>query len=144
MALMRVTDPKKTATVEEFISFKNDDTISYNNLSFKEKYDNIIYPIKNIIDDYIDELMQMTIEVTMSETEYLKYKYKPKLLAGYVYDNQELDFLILRINGITNMKEFDMRTIKLVKEDDLTEFLLAVYNANKNDIEIYDSNSGIY
>ena len=144
MGLMQTTDPGKTSTIEEFIAFKNDDSISYNNLSFRDKYDNIIYPIKNVIDDYIDELMELTIEVTMSDIEYLKYRYRPKLLAGYLYDNPELDFLIMRINGICNMKEFDSKTIKLVKEDDLSDFLTSVYNANKSDIDIYNSNSGAY
>ena len=144
MALMQVKDPAKTSTIEEFISFKNDTEISYNNFSFRDKYDNIEYSIKNIIDDYIDELMELTIDVNMSENEYLKYRYKPKLLAEYVYGNPELDFIILRINGVCNMKEFDMKNIKLVKDDDLDEFLTAIFNANKEDIDIYNSNSGVY
>lgn len=144
MALKSVTEASKTSTIQEFISFKNSDAISYDNISFKDKYDNIIYPVKNIIDDYIDELIELTIDVTMSDIEFLKYRYKPKLLARDIYDNAELDFLIMRINGICNMKEFDMKSLKLVKEDDLLDFLNSIYNANKADIDIYNSNSGAY
>lgn len=144
MALGKINDQKKTYTIEQFISFKNTDSISYNNISFLDEYDNIKYPVKNIIDDYIDELMELTVEVTMNDKEYLKYKYRPKILAGDLYDNQELDFLILRINGICNMKEFDLKTIKLVKVDSLTSFLTAIYNANKSDISIYNSESNTY
>lgn len=141
MGLTRATNPAKTSTIAEFISFKNSDDISYNNLSFRDKYDNIIYPIKNIIDDYIDELMELTVNITLNDQEYLKYKYKPKILANDIYGNSELDFIILAINNICNMKEFDMQTIKLIKDEDLDNFLTSIYNANKNDLDIYNENS---
>lgn len=139
MGISRATSPGKTSTISEFISFKNSDELSYNNLSFRDTYDSIIYPIKNIIDDYIDELMELTVSVTLNDVEYLKYKYKPKILAKDIYNNAELDFIILRINGICNMKEFDMRTMRLIKSDDLTDFLTSIYNANKTDIDIYNA-----
>ena len=59
-------DPNKTSTIEEFITFKNDNTFSYHNMSFRDKYDNISYPIKNIIDDYKDELMELIVDVTLN------------------------------------------------------------------------------
>lgn len=140
--MARATSAQTTSTIEEFLSFKDSDEISYDSLSFKDKYDNIIYPIKNIIDDYMDELMELTVEATMNTEEYLLYKYRPRLLANYIYNNPELDFLIMRINGICNAKEFDMQTVKLVKMDDLNDFLTSIYNANKNDLDIYNSDAG--
>ena len=139
MAISKITNPGKTYTVEQFITFKNEDSASYNNLSFRDKYDNIIYPIKNIIDDYSDELKELLVDVEMSEAEYLKYRYRPKLLANDIYGNPELDFLILTMNGICNMKEFNSRKIKLIKDDDLDEFITSVFNANKKDLDIYNS-----
>ena len=139
MNLTNNTDPNKTFTVEEFISFKDDTTISYNNLSFRERYDNISFPIKNILDDYFDELMELTQEVTMNETEFVKYRYRPRLLANDLYDNPDLDFLILAINNICNMKEFDNKTIKLIKTSDLEDFLTSIFNANKEDIDVYNN-----
>ena len=140
MAYLNIGNPEYTSTIEQFISYKNDDTISYDLLSFKDKYDNIIYPVMNIIDDYIEELTNLSIKVTLSDSEYLKYRYKPKLLARYIYGNAELDFLILRINGICNMKEFNSKVINLISRDDLDLFLKSVYNANKEAIDIYNSN----
>lgn len=139
MNLTNNTDPNKTFTIEEFISFKDDTTISYNNLSFRERYDNISFPIKNIVDDYFDELLELTQEVTMNEEEFIKYRYRPRLLANDLYDNPDLDFLILAINDICNMKEFDSKTIKLIKTADLEDFLTAIFNANKEDIDIYNN-----
>lgn len=139
MGLTNTTDPNKTFTIEEFITFKDDTTISYNNLSFRERYDNISYPIKNIVDDYFEELMELVKEVTLNDEEYIKYRYRPRLLANDVYENPDLDFIILAINNICNMKEFDSRTINLIKVDDLEEFLITIFNANKNDIDVYNS-----
>lgn len=142
MAISKITNPEKSYTVEQFITFKDDDTASYNNLSFRDKYDNIIYPIKNIIDDYTDELNELLVDVVMSESEFLKYRYRPKLLAFDIYGNAELDFLILAMNGICNMKEFDSKNIKLIKNKDLDSFITSIFNANKDDLDIY--NSAIY
>lgn len=139
MSINMNSDPNKSFSIEEFISFKDDTTISYNNLSFRERYDNISFPVKNIIDDYFDELMELTKEVTMSDDEFRKYQYKPRLLANDLYDNPDLDFLIMAINNICNMKEFDSKTIKLVKVSDLEDFLTSVFNANKNDIDVYNA-----
>lgn len=139
MGFMSLSDPNKSSTIEEFISFKDDDSFSYNNLSFRDKYDNIIYPIKNIIDDYMEELMQLTIDVELSETEYIKYRYKPRLLANDIYNNPDIDFILLAINGICNMKEFNFRKLRLIKIDDLNDFLTDIYNANKEFLDLYNA-----
>ena len=91
------------------------------------------------MDDYFEELMELTQQVTMNDKEYIKYKYRPRLLANDVYENPDLDFIILAINNICNMKEFDSRTINLIKVDKLEEFLTTIFNANKNDIDVYNS-----
>lgn len=132
-------NPNETSTVDEFISYKDTESVSYHNMSFRDKYGNISYPIKNIIDDYIDELKEIVVEVELTDKEYFKYRYRPRLLAHDIYQNPDFDFIILAVNGICNMKEFDSRTIKLCKVDELNEFLTAIFNANKDDIDIYNS-----
>lgn len=139
MSLTNITDLNKTSTIEQFISFKDYDTISYNNLSFRERYDNISYPIKNIVDDYFEELMELVEEVSLNEEEFIRYRYRPRLLANDIYENPDLDFIILAINNICNMKDFDSRTINLIRVDRLEEFLTTIFNANKTDIDIYNS-----
>jgi hypothetical protein len=87
--------------------------------------------------------MELVInDVSMSETEYLKYRYRPRLLANDIYKDPNLDFVILYINGICNMKEFDIpnKTLSLIKLEDLNAFLTSVFNSNKEDIDIYNSN----
>lgn len=127
------------STLAEFISYSNSTKISYNNLSFIDILDDIKFPIVNIIDDYVDEIKDKSFDVTLSDKEYLKYKYRPKLLANDIYGNGEYYFIILAINGICNVKEFTMKTLKLLRRDDLVDVVTRIYNAEKNNIEIYNS-----
>ena len=49
------TDPALSYTIKEFIEIgKEDDTISYADLSFRETIGNISYITKNVFEDYIE------------------------------------------------------------------------------------------
>ncbi len=38
----------------------------------------------------------------------MKYKYRPKLLSYDIYDNAELYYIILRLNDLYNVKDFNL------------------------------------
>ena len=67
----------------------------------------------------------------MTNEEFRKYKYKPKLLAYDIYGATELYFIILAINGIKyiDVKAFDKRKLRLPKANDLANIVTAIYNA---------------
>lgn len=136
------TSPAKTSTLEEFINLSSKTSISYNNLSFIEPIDDIRnFPIWNVLSDYQEEINRVTIEVELSEKEYRKYIYNPKILAYDLYGSTELFFIILMINGICTAKEFNTQKIKLLKTNDLKEIIEMVYNANIKDIDTYNENT---
>ena len=68
----------------------------------------------------------------MTDDEYHKYKFKPKLLAYDLYGSVELYFTILFLNGTCNIKDFDRRVIKLIRKSDMIALLEAIYNAEQN------------
>ena len=68
----------------------------------------------------------------MTENEFQKYRYKPKLLAYDLYGSTELYFAILFINGTCNIKDFNRKNIKLIKKADMIALLEAIYNAEQN------------
>lgn len=127
-------------TIEEFIANGSNTVLSYDKLSFKEKFDDIVYPMKNILDDYIKELKEKAVVVTLSNKELIRYKWRPKVLAYDLYGNGELDFVILALNNICNIKDFDKKEIKLLRINELEEFITSIYNAEKENIDIYNSN----
>ena len=68
------TDPRYTHTLVEFIAAGQASTdLSYSKLSYVEKRDGIDFPVRNIIDDYNDE-MELKFKLTYSEYQEAKEK----------------------------------------------------------------------
>ncbi len=130
---------EKTYTVDEFIELgKSIGDVDYNKyailsdrISVNDNY-SIIVALKNVIYDYEEELKKLACTVEMTDDEFLKYKYKPKLLSYDLYGTVELYFIILFLNNTCDIKEFNLQTIKLLKKESLMEFLEAVYNAESD------------
>ena len=126
-------------SIQEFINRKAYTTISYQNLSYTQPFSDIIFPIKNILEDYIEYFKDKAIEVTFTNDEFLTYKYKPRLLSRYIYGTTELFFIILAINGMASEKEFSKKTIKLIPSDILSDMIQSIYNAEHQNIESYNN-----
>lgn len=123
--------PEKTYTIEEFIDSYNSSDINYESTSLIQNLDGYTMISYNIFNDYIDELNELAVYVTLTDEEYYKYLYRPKILAYDLYGSTELFFLILILNNICNVKEFDFKRLKLLKVDDLQQFISSVYNSEK-------------
>lgn len=127
-----------TYTLEEFVmAGKDSKDVSYYNFSILQvnRYDNdveIHFSVDNIINDYLDVLRDYSKTVEMDDNECNKYFYNPDLLAFDIYGSTELGFVIMKINGIADPKDFDMKKIKLVNRSALQELLSAIYIAETN------------
>lgn len=142
---IQILDPDKTSTVEEFINAGISDDMTYNNFSIlfrSSQQDNIILSANNIIYDYMDEIKPYIVNVSLSEEEYIKYRYKPKLFAYDIYGSTELFFVVMAVNGIYDIKDFNRRNIKALYKKQLFELLNQIYNAesgyiqkNRSDLE---------
>ena len=139
---------EETYTVEDFIELGKDlDDIQYSKFAILSKAASdianpIMYAEHNVVYDYEEELKRLSIEVEMSDTEFNKYRYKPKLLAYDLYGSTELYFAILFINGTCNIKDFNRKNIKLIKKADMIAVLEAIYNAEQNYISSNRTNVG--
>lgn len=119
-------------TLQQFVDSGSKVSISYDKFSTTETIDDIKFPVYHVIDDYLDELKAMCVDVELSEKEYIKYRYRPKILAYDVYGSIDLDFIVLAVNGLCDMKEFDLRLLKLLKKTDLTDALSSIYSAESD------------
>lgn len=129
--------PEKTATVEEFIEAGGSDDITYYNFSILEKYKGnnditVEYVMSNIIYDYMDEIMEKAVDLELSDDDFVKYKYKPKLLAYDIYKTTEVYFVILAMNGMCSIKDFTKKKLKMLYTGDLITLLNQIYNAEQN------------
>lgn len=131
------SDVAKSYTIKQFINFQSSDPVTYSNLSLLIRSisnKNIIYSYDNIIYSYLDELKMICYNIEMSDEEFRKYKYKPKLLSYDLYGATGLYFIILAINGINyiDIKAFDKKKLILPKAIDLANIITTIYNAETN------------
>ena len=137
------TKTNKTFTLDQFADSKSSNTVSYYSMSLLEKdpQNNIEYNVFNVVSDYMNELKAMAKEVTLSEAEYYTYRFKPKLLAHYLYGNGELYFIILWLNDMWSVKDFNLRTLKLIKNSELAQALSSINASEKSFIKAYNESA---
>lgn len=143
-----ITNPNETYTINQFISLKDSDSITYQKYSILNRSitnNKIVYSIDNLLYNYMDEIMAKRKVCTFTKEEQLKYMYKPKLLAYDIYNSSESYFIILAMNGMCNAKEFDLAEMKLnlLMPTDMASFMSQIANVEKDYIDLNRSNEGI-
>lgn len=127
-----LNNPAQTYTLEQFISMKNTDDMTYNNFSIYGIIDGQKILESNLIDEYLDELVKISSIVELNIDEYKKYKFAPDLLAYDVYGSTQLDFIVLAANDMADPKDFNLKKLKLPSASRLRSYLNEVYNSNSN------------
>ena len=138
--------PQKTTNIEQFIKSGEGVTITYFNMSFLDKVSNGSWvTIKNAVSDYMTELSNATVNVSLTYDQQLAYFYKPKLLCYDIYGNPELYYIILLLNDMADVKEFTKPVIKMLKKEHMNKLISAIYNAEAWPMESYnDKTTAIY
>lgn len=132
--------PQNTSTIEEFINSGSGITITYYNLSFNDMLSNgTVVSVHNVISDYLDELKDAAVYVSLNQDQQFKYMYKPKLLCSDLYGNPELYFIILLLNDMADVKEFTKPVIRMLSKNNMSELLTLIYNAEKQAILNYNN-----
>lgn len=137
------TKTSTTFTLDQFADSKSSNDISYYSMSLLERdpNTNIEYDVFNVVSDYMNELKEMSHSVTLTDTEYYTYRFKPKLLSKFLYGNTELYFIILWLNDMWSVKDFNLRTIKLIKNTELAEALSKINASEKSFIKAYNESA---
>lgn len=140
---MATTNPKDAYTIEKLVAAGKNVVISYNNLSILDNIKGIYLPYTNIIYEYMDELKDFIVTVKLTDLEKAKYKYKPKLLAFDVYGSTDLHFIIMALNGIIDLRDFDLTYVNMFKVEQINVILGFVYNAEKERINMNRDQIGL-
>lgn len=134
---------KDTTTVELLISVgKVGNDPNYNKFSYKtnlklEDGSTSIFPLYNVIWDYQEDMMKDAYTTRLTDNEFQRYKYKPKLLAADLYGNPEVYYIILILNDMIEEGEFDSRIIKLLSRSDMQKYLTSIYNSEYMNLSKY-------
>lgn len=135
--------PENTTTLEEMIKAGRAVGVTYDKFSYKETLSNgTEISILNIVNDYMSEIKPNAAIVKLTEEQFYKYRFKPKLLCHDIYGNPELYYIILLLNGIIDIKEFDFRVVKMLSVNDMTDLVSTIYNAEQSYIKQYNSKRG--
>ena len=136
--------PQNTYTIDQFIQCQSDTNVCYNNLSFIDQRNSIKYNTYNVLSDYLDEIREnYCLKIKLDKDNMFKYKYRPKLLCYDIYGDGELAFIIMIINDICDVKEFTKDTLLMPTIENMQLITKRLYNANKNDIEVYNEKNKI-
>ena len=144
-----ISEPQLTYTLNQFIALKDVDRIVYRRYSIMQRSltnEELLYCIDNVIHTYMDEMKKKRKIVSVTESERIKYAYKPKLLAYDVYASTELFFILLALNGMCNMKQFDLieRKFFALTPQDCAQFMSDIYNAEGDYLKLNRTSLGVY
>ena len=140
---MLIASPALTYTLDDFISMKLSDDMTYYNFSILEIIDGVEHLDNNIVETYIDILKSGCMKVKLSAKELKNYRYNPDILAYDLYGSVQLDFVILILNDMYDPKEFNKTTLYLPKPNTLSKFLNAVYSKESGYLEQNRADCGI-
>ena len=140
---MLIASPALTYTLDDFISMKLSDDMTYYNFSILEIIDGVEHLDNNIVETYIDILKSGCMKVKLSSKELKNYRYNPDILAYDLYGSVQLDFVILILNDMYDPKEFNKTTLYLPKPNTLSKFLNAVYSKESGYLEQNRADCGI-
>lgn len=135
MAMRDMTSSSdKTYTLEDFVSSKKSDEMTYYNFSILDcSFDNSVeFSIDNIVYDYLDELKDYAELVPLTDAEYYRYRHRPYLLAYYLYGAVELGFIINALNDFIEDYDFDMKEVLIISPENLSDCLGRIYSNNIN------------
>ena len=134
---------ENTYTLSQFISAGKMNTVDYDSYSYKDKVSNgTTVSILNVVNDYMTEIKEVSVKVKLSKEEYLKYRFKPKLLSRDVYGNGELYYVIMLINGRIDVKDFDTDELRMLTINDMNTLMSLIYNAESKWILEYNYDHG--
>ena len=140
---MAISNPALTYTLDDFISMKISDDMTYYNFSILEVIDGVEHLDSNLVEIYLEELKSQCISVQFSEEELKKYKYNADLLAYDLYGSVQLDFVILLLNDMYDPKEFTKKNVILPHSSKLAKFLNDVYSKEEGYIQQNRADYGI-
>lgn len=134
--------PSEAHTISEFIQVGNQNRakIGYSDLSYIENRDGMEYVVKNIMEDYIYEFKRYSKEIRLSDEEKYKYRYNPKKLAYDLYGSTRVYYVILLMNDMCDVHQFNLKNKKLLllSPEQLSNFLSSIYKSDQNSIAKYN------
>lgn len=130
----------EVSSISDHIDYGNQLPISHRGIHIKAAFiDNsnkaIIHCAHNLLNRYSEIIDDYIIETTLTDDEYIAYKFKPKALSLDTYGTTELWSSILAINHMDSVVEFNKKKLKLFR-DDILEILEEILILEEDNIRV--------
>lgn len=139
MRLTSVSNPELANTIDDFVEAgKGAPLLSYYNFSIvqveysDDKKIQVEFTSDNLVNDYLDIFKDQAQKIQLTDDEQRKYYYNPDLLSYDLYGTTELDFVIMKMNGIISSNEFTIPTLYLIPKNTLVTLLSRIYNSEQS------------
>jgi hypothetical protein len=113
-------DPRyrNRSTIQSIIEDGKELKMTIKDLSLKEVITNssgemFVVNMYNLYEKYYELLLEHTTLVTLSDADYMKYRFKPKLLSKDLYGTVELHYMLLRLNHVYSVINFDFTEMRV-------------------------------
>lgn len=134
---------KIKSTIQDIINAGKELKLCNRELSLKSVISNssgekFIINITNLFEQYYEILLENTVVVTLTDDEYLKYRFKPKVLSFDLYGTIELHYLLLRLNNVYSVTNFDFTELRVFNTNilDLLNEIMVLEKDNYTDNEV--------
>lgn len=131
----------RPSTIPDSIEAGLNESLSHSKLYLKTVYteggdndDIIIFNLNSLISKYIDIVNRDYVKtVELTEQEYTRYRFNPKLFCSETYETAELWSSLLLINNMISQMDFDKKTIKMFTPQ-ITDFIDEMFVLEENNI----------
>lgn len=131
------------STIQDVISAGKELKLCNRELSLKQVLTNsadekFIVNITNLFERYYEILLDNSVIVVLTDEEYLKYRFKPKVLSYDLYGTKELHYLLLRLNYVYSVINFDFKELRVFNTNilELLNEIMVLENDNYIDNEL--------
>lgn len=129
-------------TISSLSEYEDQLNLSYNKLFLKSKIDadnnTLIVNSTLLTNKYYEYIQRSVVTLTMTNNEYMKYRYQPKLFCSDMYGTTELWALLLQINNFNSVTDFKHKKIKVFSPDIFNIINEILINEEKNILENYE------
>lgn len=131
---MKNTDTSRYTSLDKFIKEGVSNSYNIQNLHYYTKVNDLTLPTLNILRErYYSVIFNMCVYVELDDIAYENYKYQPKKLSKDLYGTIDLWHIIIWINGMTSVTEFNRRKIVLFDQQGL-DTLVKIINLEEQRI----------
>lgn len=106
------------STIKSVIESGKELKLTGNDLHFKHVFKNtknekVIVIMNAIFEKYYNLMLDHAITVTLTDEDYFKYRFKPRVMSTDLYGTPELHFLLLRLNHMVSVTQFDVKELRV-------------------------------